>query len=91
MSEWISVKDRLPEMYGHYLTVNSVFRKGKAVRSFTKERWWDMESRDDPSVRGFYTPDGWMHVYDFSGDSITVGVRVTHWMPLPKPPESANN
>jgi hypothetical protein len=66
MSEWISVKDRMPEegvdvlVYGDiYLNRN---RKGA-----------DVDFVDRESGNFFYYDEG----------------EVTHWRPLPEPPESA--
>lgn len=54
-SGWISVKDRLPEKYGWYLTFNT--------RGMMHVTWF---------------------LLDKSWDSIN---PVTHWMPLPEPPD----
>jgi hypothetical protein len=55
MSEWISVKDRLPEHGSTCLIVTTKKEEGISIAWFEKAYWskWD----------------------------------VTHWMPLPKPPE----
>ncbi len=58
MSEWISVKDRLPSTIGHYIAyspgmITWVF--------FSSNKKWCF---DNTFLKG-----------------------VTHWMPLPKPPE----
>lgn len=73
MSEWISVKDRMPEDDGYYM----VYAKGYwgnnrligdlAISKFDKnyETPWGIE-------RG--KARGWKGI-------------ITHWMPLPEPPE----
>ena len=70
MSEWVSVKDRLPSKFSYYLTVNmnarfvSRFANQRILKFRPKEKkWW------------WYEPIG------YSQDE-----SVTHWMPLPKPP-----
>jgi hypothetical protein len=57
MSEWISVKDRLPEEAGYYL----VYPRDKYHTS-----WFN---------RGFAV-------------TTLYSIKVTHWMPLPQPPET---
>jgi hypothetical protein len=67
MSEWIRVKDRLPEIEKKVLV-------------------WDEEIPDPEFVDiGYYDPDfnpknGW-HCKEY------MDCHVTHWRPLPKPPE----
>lgn len=61
MSNWISVKDRLPDRDGTYL----VATKNRAVM-----------------MTHFYIVDG--HGF-FSGGKLSR--HITHWMPLPEPPE----
>ena len=59
-SEWISVDERLPELYGAYLT--HTFRGYIKISHFEEWVIGEKPSFDD------YT--------------------VTHWMPLPEPPET---
>ena len=63
-SEWISVKDRMPEQF---VTVIGLMKEG--VMPF-------------PMVRECYLiEDG------FWFSAINEFVEVTHWMPMPEPPE----
>lgn len=80
MSEWVSVKDRLPEIYEEVI----VFGVGKAdgyigstqmaITSMTDKNplWpslkWEKEWRDP-----------WQY--------FLVDYEITHWMPLPEPPK----
>lgn len=73
MSEWISVKDRLPERAGldddmtEYVIVCEKSSTGGYV-----------------SVCG-YEKDGWS---DWDNFGTIDPKRITHWMPLPEPPEA---
>lgn len=64
MSEWISVKDRMPDV-------------GEWVLTFSEKALVDIE--DFPFDIGYLRPDGeWRHIgWEY---------EVTHWMPLPEPP-----
>jgi hypothetical protein len=67
MSEWISVKDRLPEI-------------GKEVLTFSLENghiFFDCAYVDDDGVFADW----------FASWSARSLEHVTHWMPLPEPPE----
>ena len=72
MSEWISVKERLPEddCYVLCVSVSAEGVKRIGIRFFT---------------RNALKPNG-----DFLLNQelslIVVGDKITHWMPLPKPP-----
>ncbi len=65
MSEWISVKDRLPERDGRYI----VFTDRNCV---TTARFYVPMTFHD----GYCRKGGWQY-----------NRKVTHWMPLPEPPE----
>lgn len=73
--EWISVKDRLPEIKDHHVSDTVlVYCAEQEAMAFTEleETFFGGfvfgVERDDP--RGVYEP-----------------MEVTHWMPLPEPPE----
>jgi len=78
-SEWISVKDRLPDvdtensrsLLCESITVTA--SNGKWVRPMIYER---------ASVRGKMV-NRWKWIWD----TIYDGDEITHWMPLPKPPK----
>ena len=66
MSEWISVKDRLPETKGEYLVV------------YNPCHWDCVEDETKVGIDSFRGKSAWAKKkYQ----------RVTHWMPLPNPPE----
>ena len=81
VQEWISVKDRLPEKNGAYLTVINCFGRHLTidVHSFAK----DGEAVDEYNLAG--EKDVW-YFYD-SEYGYVPSDSVTHWMPLPEPPK----
>lgn len=83
MAEWISVKDRLPNSY------EKVF-----VRL---DHWSGVDT-----YLAFYDPErGWCDCGGYFEDGTnndgepltyeTAGVNVTHWMPLPNPPDEVSD
>ena len=76
MSEWISVKNRLPEEGGLYITFGCTAVPVRWLHNFDKDigkfgSWWN------------YEPDGKEHPrYRF----IEAG-NISHWAPLPTPPK----
>ena len=71
MSEWISVKDRLPEDMGEVLVIVS----GKPHENVTLDGAYELAEYDPV--------EGWILEMWPEWSS---GV-VAHWMPLPEPPE----
>ena len=82
VQEWISVKDRLPEKDGAYLTLTSIFD--------TKRRFIDITYfAKDGSLVDEYELAGRKNVwyfYDLFGGCVSTD-RATHWMPMPEPPK----
>lgn len=77
MSEWISVDDRLPS-------------RGLAVLATTKiitQMTGDDEPIIDVDVVEYSAAGRWILIGWFGASSVTDAVTVTHWMPLPEPPE----
>lgn len=83
VNEWTSIEDKLPDKSGKYLVTITSNVYGKP---FVKTAWFLLNLCDngqfkyecEPNVPGFYNGDG-------EGD--WVERSVTHWMPLPEPPE----
>lgn len=62
-NEWISVKDRLPEI-------------GKKVLAYRPSMYYEFIQTI------YHGSEMWENGYDIKGDMV-----ITHWMPLPEPPE----
>ncbi|MEA3250176.1 MAG: DUF551 domain-containing protein [Pseudomonadota bacterium] len=100
MSEWISVNDRMPEpqrdvlicqMYGAAGPKFQVV--GKWIKALTEEAdpdcddWHEYDEASDE----YYVPEGWYENQHNWGEFASIYMpseSVTHWMPLPGPPEA---
>ena len=77
MSEWISVKDRLPDKTGRYLAV-----KKRIAPDYLGG------NRTDIVILRFFVDKGFRmpkHIPDWINEEIND--EVTHWMPIPQPPK----
>lgn len=93
MSDWISIKDKLPQQNTETLIVwvnrNPVnYQKDIKDKPFTgvawyyngKWWWWSPDCKDMLDEYGV-CPECYMDE----------AIEVTHWMPLPEPPKESNN
>ena len=85
VQEWISVKDRLPEVGDSYLVVV------KYKYDHEKEYNYDTDVAtyypyDNPSA---YIDERWDTYNDW--DEGQQYLHITHWMPLPEPPKGLSN
>lgn len=98
MSEWISVKDRVPEsgkdvllhVTGKDIYTYQYICVGfyAAKNSIVDDSGDGVASEYDEQTDKYYLIAGWyeaIHNWD-DYSSIYIEDRVTHWMPLPKPP-----
>lgn len=80
MSEWISVEDRLPEMAGQNVLVYGVNLFGQHHIFMAFQGYGDFN---------WYTSDvTYMNNRDLGDNRLSTNWDITHWMPLPEPPEN---
>lgn len=76
MSEWIKCSERMPDLSGVYPACSI-----DPQRSYEADNWIEMLYRFDKEAKKGETP--WQHSSGFYDGGIT------HWMPLPSPPEDS--
>lgn len=92
---WISVQEKLPAsgalVLAYYL--NSANR-GRTVRAHyaapkSEEASWESDFCDyDETTDTYWCPEGWYETNENEETHWMIVETVTHWMPLPNPPES---
>ena len=101
---WISVKDRLPDSGKHvlvacegllitgrrkyYYACEAIYAAPKTVIASEYE---DIDGVYDEETDGYYLPEGWWGVVYNCEYIYFIDDFVTHWMPLPEPPEEKDN
>lgn len=106
LPRWIPVEERLPEpetdvlavcnRNGYIFVVPAIYEDGTMLTQNSKWNWCDIyayglysEKADD-----YYVPSGWWENRQFNPDDVynnLVDCPVTHWAPLPEPPEVKRN
>ena len=100
MNEWISVKDRLPEpetevliladRRGYKVITTAMYEDGSISDEDSEWNWYDIDFNYDEENDKYLIPEGWWEYRHYNPDDVydnAVDDKVTHWMPLPKPPK----
>lgn len=96
MTEWISVKDRLPEPTKTVLAYVSnrkcIIRAMWVTKNTINCDNWNFEEGAiyDEETDAYYWPQDW-YEYNLNDDvhwAVSDVELITHWMPLPEPPNN---
>lgn len=100
--QWISVKDRLPEVETEVLVVcdrkgfrfvcPAIYEDGTVLTQDSTWNWYELDNYGTYSEEhdDYFVPQGWWENRQFTTDDVynnPVDCTVTHWMPLPEPPK----
>lgn len=102
VAQWISVKDRLPEVEtevlvacdrnGYRFVCPAIYEDGTVLTQDSIWNWYELENYGTYSEENddYFVPEGWWENRQFTPDDIynsPVDCAVTHWMPLLEPPK----
>ncbi len=101
MNSWISVKDRMPEPEvevivlavsdeGRKTITTGMYENGKTFTDNSIWFWYELDFDYDEENDKYLIPEGWWEYRHFNPDEVynnSIDWTVTHWMPMPEPPE----
>lgn len=100
MSEWISVKDRLPDSEtevlivaarnGYKIITTAIYEDGTMPAGDSVWNWYDLDFDYNEEKDECIIPEGWWEYRHYNADDVynnIVDDAVMYWMPLPEPPE----
>ncbi len=100
--QWISVTDKLPDTETEVLAVcnrngfrfvcPAIYEDGTVLTQDSIWNWYELDNYGTYSEENddYFIPEGWWENRQFTPDDVynnPVDCPVTHWMPLPLPPD----
>lgn len=100
--QWISVEDKLPNTETEVLIVcnrngfrfvcPAIYEDGTVLTQDSIWNWYELDNYGTYSEENddYFIPEGWWENRQFTPDDVynnPVDCPVTHWMPLPLPPD----
>lgn len=105
-TRWIPCRERLPDTETEVLALcrrggvsfvcPAMYEDGTIITSESIWNWNEIEGYGlySEEADDWYIPEGWWEYRQFNGDDVynnIIDCAVTHWMPLPEPPEEGGN
>ena len=92
---WIKTSEQLPEP-GQFVLAYAVnnSKNTRRIRAFYVLKFSVIPGGDDDAFEyneaddNYYLPEGWYEANEYEETNWHVEGEVTHWMPLPEPPDS---
>lgn len=100
--QWISVEDKLPDVEtevlaacnrnGFRFVCPTIYEDGTVLTQNSIWNWYELDNYGTYSEENddYFIPEGWWENRQFTPDDVynsPVDCPVTHWMPLPLPPD----